>query len=620
MRLPKDFLQSVRLESFMMGQQRRNARHDNAASADAGLENALDEERADDSDAEDDEPDSCESELEEDDTEGGDGDVGGGDASDEVTDVDNAVMHGSDSNSPSTKLSLRELEARAKRAEQKQASTTANDEAERLETNMQGAADEVQLAPDAEAEEDEELVGTEDLNAVNSRIQATIKVLSNFQEMREAGVSRSTYLKHLERDLRAYYGYNQWYVGEVLRMFHPAEAVEFLEASERPRPVTLRSNPLKARRREVAGALISRGVNLDPLGSWTKVGLLVYDSKVPIGATPEYMAGQYMLQGAASLLPCMSLSPRENERVLDMAAAPGGKATHLAAMMKNSGVLFANEANKERLHALVGNVQRMGVCNTVVCCYDGRKLPKVINQADRVLLDAPCTGTGVVSRDPSVKASKSEEEVFKSSQQQRELLLAAIDTCDAKSATGGVVVYSTCSFTVSENEDVIDMALRKRDVRVIESGLEFGRPGFTKFGSKRYHASLAKARRFYPHVHNLEGFFVCKLQKMSAGGPTRRPGKFDEHLQQPDETGYTSVLDGSEDGKVKRVRKRKKGQVAVNKAENVDEHEEGEDDGDGDDDDDPDNIEDELQKRSKKQPIKQRSKKRKKTNKRTTKR
>lgn len=101
--------------------------------------------------------------------------------------------------------------------------------------------------------------------------------------------------------------------------------------------ITLRVNTVKARRRELAAALIARGVNLDPIGPWSKVGLVVYDSKVPIGATPEYMAGHYMLQGASSFMPVMALAPQSGEAVVDVAAAPGGKTSYIAALMKNSG-------------------------------------------------------------------------------------------------------------------------------------------------------------------------------------------------------------------------------------------------------------------------------------------
>lgn len=93
------------------------------------------------------------------------------------------------------------------------------------------------------------------------------------------------------------------------------------------------------------------------------------------------------------MLPVMALAPQENERILDMSAAPGGKASHIAAIMKNTGVLFANDINKDRIKAVVGNFHRMGIVNSVITCMDGRKYPQNMKGFDRVLLDAPCTGT-----------------------------------------------------------------------------------------------------------------------------------------------------------------------------------------------------------------------------------
>lgn len=118
-------------------------------------------------------------------------------------------------------------------------------------------------------------------------------------------------------------------------MFHPNELVQFLDSNETQRPTTLRVNSLKSKRKELAQSLIQRGVNLDPLADWTKVGLKVYESKVPLGATPEYLAGHYMLQSASSFVPVMALAPLPGDKVMDMAAAPGGKTTYIAQLMKN---------------------------------------------------------------------------------------------------------------------------------------------------------------------------------------------------------------------------------------------------------------------------------------------
>lgn len=125
-----------------------------------------------------------------------------------------------------------------------------------------------------------------------------------------------------------------------------------------------------------------------------------------IGATPEYLAGHYMLQAASSFLPVVALQPVPNERILDMASAPGGKTTYISALMQNTGVVFANDSNKARTKSLTANVHRLGCKNVVVCSYDGREFPKVMGGFDRVLLDAPCSGTGVISKDASVKVNK----------------------------------------------------------------------------------------------------------------------------------------------------------------------------------------------------------------------
>lgn len=218
--------------------------------------------------------------------------------------------------------------------------------------------------------------------------------------------SRSEYVAQLISDIASYYGYNNFLTEKLFQLFPVSEAIEFFEANEVPRPVTIRTNTLRTRRRDLAQALINRGVNLEPIGKWTNVGLQVFESSVPIGATPEYLAGHYMLQAASSFLPVIALGPQPGERVLDMASAPGGKTTHMAALMQNTGVVFANELNKARTKSLTANVHRLGCKNVVVCSYDGREFPKVMGGFDRVLLDAPCSGTGVISKDASVKTNK----------------------------------------------------------------------------------------------------------------------------------------------------------------------------------------------------------------------
>ncbi|CAG9313107.1 unnamed protein product [Blepharisma stoltei] len=351
-----------------------------------------------------------------------------------------------------------------------------------------------------------------DLGLVHMKIQELVQTLVRYKdEPREK--TRSEYLDELVDNIIIYYEYNRDLAAYLASFFPPAELVEFLEANQTPRPMVIRTNTLKTKRRELAQSLIQKGVNLDPVGEWSKVGLKIIESQVPIGATTEYLAGHYMLQSASSFLPVMALAPKPGERILDMCAAPGGKTTHIGQLMKNTGVLVANEMNKDRLISIKGNVHRLGITNCIITNYDGRKIGKVLNGFDRVLLDAPCSGLGVIWKDQSVKAMRTTEDIKKNSHIQKELLLEAIDVVNARSSTGGYIVYSTCSISIEENEEVISYALKNRHVKIVDTGLTIGEPGLPKFKGKIFHPSMTKCKRIYPHVYNMEGFFVCKLKK-----------------------------------------------------------------------------------------------------------
>ncbi|KAG7417021.1 hypothetical protein ACKAV7_002505 [Fusarium commune] len=357
-----------------------------------------------------------------------------------------------------------------------------------------------------------------DLQLLRTRITENIRVLDDFANLSEEGRSRVEYTSQLIKDICSYYGYSEYLAEKLFNLFTPREAFAFFEANESARPVVIRTNTLRTHRRDLAQALINRGVTLEPVGKWSKVGLQVFESSVPLGATPEYLAGHYILQAASSFLPCMALDPQENERVLDMAAAPGGKTTYMAAMMKNTGIVVANDPNKARAKGLIGNIHRLGTRNVIVSNYDAREFPKPMGGFDRVLLDAPCSGTGVIAKDPSVKTNKTERDFMQLPHIQKQLVLAAIDSVNHASKTGGYIVYSTCSVTVEENEQVVQYALSRRpNVRLVDAGLAFGKEGFTSYMGKKFDPSMRHTRRYYPHTYNVDGFFVAKFHKI---GPT----------------------------------------------------------------------------------------------------
>ena len=396
-----------------------------------------------------------------------------------------------------------------------------------------------------------------DLQILRSRITDTIRVLDDFAKLAEPNRSRAEYTSQLLKDICLYYGYSTYLAEKLFKLFTPSEAFAFFEANETPRPVVIRTNTLKTHRRGLAQALINRGVTLEPVGKWSKVGLQIFETQVPLGATPEYLAGHYILQAASSFLPVMALAPQENERILDMAAAPGGKTTYMAALMRNTGCIFANDSNKARAKGLIGNIHRLGAKSTIICNYDAREFPKVIGGFDRVLLDAPCSGTGVIAKDPSVKTNKTEKDFMQLPHLQKQLLLAAIDSVDHASKTGGYIVYSTCSVTVEENEQVVQYALSRRpNIKLVETGLPFGVDGFVSYQGKNFDPKMKMTKRYYPHKYNVDGFFVSKFKKTGpttttngqklADGAPKEPVLVEED-KRPIADNKEEVLDGQDD-------------------------------------------------------------------------
>lgn len=417
-----------------------------------------------------------------------------------------------DSDDDIEKINAANMEAYSKKLDEE-----AEQEAIEAEEELQGVNQiqpRAQILPSLDGEYDE--ARDKDVTFVRTRMLEIVKVLENFKEMAEEGRSRSEHVDQLIKDICEYFGYTPYLAEKLFNLFSPSEAIEFFEANEIHRPITIRTNTLLTTRRNLAQSLVNRGVNLQPIGPWTKVGLQIFDSQVPIGATPEYLSGDYILQAASSFLPVMALDPQENERVLDMAAAPGGKTTYISALMKNTGCLFANDSNKARTKSLIANIHRLNCTNTIVCNYDAREFPKVIGGFDRILLDAPCSGTGVIGKDQSVKVNRTPKDFIEIPHLQKQLLLSAIDSVDCNSAKGGIIVYSTCSVMVEENEAVVNYALKKRpNVRLVETGLAIGKEGFTSFRGKTFDPSIKLTRRYYPHVYNVDGFYVAKFKKIA---------------------------------------------------------------------------------------------------------
>jgi len=324
-------------------------------------------------------------------------------------------------------------------------------------------------------------------------------------------------LASIKEDIQAAFNYHPNFIEIIFTLFSPEQAVQFIEACESTRPLTVRTNTLKIWRRDLSKKLLDKQIQSEPFGAWSKVGLTITNIKEEaLQCTLEYLNGEFIVQAASSLLPVIALCPQPDDKILDMAAAPGGKATYIAQLMKNTGCLVANDIEIGRCEALENNIKRLGITNTIVINKDGRKLPKSKDIYDRVLLDAPCSGTGVIS-DTKNKSDKSIESILDCSKLQKELLISAIDCVDSAKSKGGFVVYSVSSIAVEECECVVQYALNKRHVKVVETGIEIGSSGLTGYKEKRFDNGIKLCKRVFPHSEKMDGYFIAKLKKIANG-------------------------------------------------------------------------------------------------------
>jgi NOL1/NOP2/sun family putative RNA methylase len=305
------------------------------------------------------------------------------------------------------------------------------------------------------------------------------------------------------------YGYREFMVERYLALFG-TDTQQFLEGNDTPLRKTIRVNTLAASPQDVASRLRAKGVQLEPVNG-LPYAFHVGESPVPIGATTEYLLGYYMLQSPASMWAVQALNPQPGQLVVDMCAAPGGKTTLIAQLMENQGALLATDISRDRIRSLRSNLSRLHVENTLAIRMDAAQLSDIGIQADAVLLDAPCTGEGLIPVDPSRKKSRSVDDINTLAKVQEKLIQAAMQLL----RVGGALVYSTCSFAPEENEAIIDFALHQCPIRIVNTELPIGEPGFTGALGRQFDKSLHQARRFYPYKHQMEGFFICKMVKFA---------------------------------------------------------------------------------------------------------
>ncbi|OYT48391.1 MAG: RNA methyltransferase [Desulfurococcales archaeon ex4484_42] len=320
------------------------------------------------------------------------------------------------------------------------------------------------------------------------------------------------------KDIARRFGYLDYMIARYLNMLGSIdEVLDLLNSFEKPLNPVIRCNKLKVRD---CSYMVSRLKALDyDMRSimWEESSYIITKlGKVSLGATHEFLLGLYYLyRGPASLVPPLILNPKSKDMVLDMAAAPGGKTSHMAQLMNNEGVIIAVEVNRIRVRALRSNLERLGVKNTIILRMNAINIPKLFGEYfTKVLLDAPCSGEGLIQIDKSRKTKTTLNDLLEFRKAQIALLNAAINTA----ISGGYILYTTCSIAPEENELVIAEAITRRDdVEVVKmpkiDELNFSE-GLTEYYGVELPNEVRLCGRLYPNKHGMEGFFLCLLRKL----------------------------------------------------------------------------------------------------------
>ncbi|MCB9361802.1 RsmB/NOP family class I SAM-dependent RNA methyltransferase [Candidatus Woesearchaeota archaeon] len=276
----------------------------------------------------------------------------------------------------------------------------------------------------------------------------------------------------------------------------------------------IRVNTLKISVEEVVRRL-SPEWELTPV-PWCKEGFWIEhrgigeEKRRDVGNLKEHMLGYIYVQEPASMLPPLVLDAQPGDLVLDMCAAPGSKTSQIAMMMKGEGFLVANDYKGDRLAALGINLQRVGAVNSMTNLGEGRYFKDF--KFDRILVDAPCSGTGTIRKSLKTIQIWNPNMVRRLAGTQRQLARTAFDNLKE----GGTMVYSTCSCEPEEDEAVVSHLLEifpNAEVQDIDLPIKRGAPVMS-FGKKEFHPDVAKTLRLWPQDNDTEGFFVAKIKKL----------------------------------------------------------------------------------------------------------
>jgi 16S rRNA (cytosine967-C5)-methyltransferase len=303
--------------------------------------------------------------------------------------------------------------------------------------------------------------------------------------------------------LAAYWSHPEWLVSQWLEYFGAEEIQSLLKANNNETPLVLRVNLMKGTKGELLELLQSAGIEAS-LTDYSPQGITV-QAGCPVPELPGFQQGLFQVQGEGSQLIGYLLAPQPGERVLDACAAPGGKTTHLAELMNDQGEIIAADISGKSLERMTENIVRLGLksIRTLQADLTEELLEPISLPYDRILVDAPCSGLGTLRSHPEIKWNRSKSDIDRLSRLQKSILALTVRYLKP----GGVLVYSTCTLSREENENIVESFLSDHREFILDHSAGYLPDSAKDMVRGSYFLAL-------PHRHNTDGFFAARMTRL----------------------------------------------------------------------------------------------------------
>ncbi len=325
--------------------------------------------------------------------------------------------------------------------------------------------------------------------------------------LRERNVKYPDINKKPVEHISAKYSHPEWMIKRWLERFGTEQTINLCLANNSRPPLFIRTNILKTSRDKLLESLEKEDVYALASPNISE-SIEIKQLSKPISGLQSYKHGWFQIQDESSMLIAHILDPQAGETIVDACSAPGGKSTHIAEIMGNKGRIMSFDIDSQRLKLLKENCLRLGIDIIEIINYDARNIEKFMNKkADRVLVDAPCSGLGVLRRRVEVKWRRTEGQILEFSKLQYEIL----ESVSKVLKHDGILVYCTCTIEPEENQQVIEKFIQNHKEFQIESVLPFLPEGIRQTENI---VSNEGFLQIYQHLHNMDGFFSARMRKI----------------------------------------------------------------------------------------------------------